>query len=117
LRAGAGLPALAVRCVARAGRGEGLIVGGAPGRWGARVPLAAPVATGGWRGLSLVRVPFAAMHCVASLSLVPIPSRATTSLHRSPPGSFSTASGLGRGAVGCICSAVVPGGAGELQKR
>jgi len=31
-----------------------------------------------------MRVPFAAMSCVASLSLVRAPSRATTSMHRAP---------------------------------
>jgi len=64
-----------------------------------------------------MRVPLAAKYWVASLSLVRIPSRATTSLHRAPPRPLSRASGLGRGAVGCICLALVAGGAGELQKR
>jgi len=117
LREGGGSAARAVRGVARAGRGGGLIVAGAPGRSGAKVPLAAPVATGGWRSLSLVRGPFAAVDCVASLSLVREPPRATRSVHRAPPAPPSASGGLGRGSVGRIRSAVVAGGAGDLQKR
>jgi len=41
LRPGGGSAARAVRGVVRAGRGRGLIIGGAPGRSGARGPLAA----------------------------------------------------------------------------
>jgi hypothetical protein len=64
-----------------------------------------------------MRVPFAARDYVASVRLVRMPSRATKSVHRSPPTPFSTAGGLGRGSVGCIRSAVVAGGAGDLQSR
>jgi len=86
----------------------------------ARVPVgrsSRSTATGGCRNLGLMRVPFAAMYCVASLSLVRMPSRATTSVHRAPPRPSSAASGFGWGSARCTCSAVVAGGAGDLQSR
>jgi len=65
-----------------------------------------------------MRVPFVAMSCVASLSLVRAPSRATTSMHRAPRAVCSAPDALvDRGGIGCICSAVVTGGAGDLQSR
>jgi len=67
------------------GPGPGLDYWGRSGALGCqRAARRVPAATGGSRSLSLMRVPFAAMSCVASLSLVRAPSRATTSMHRAP---------------------------------